>query len=229
MTTLTPEEMRDKALPLALIRSHLKLDDISGVGGDQLALYRDAAVEAFEAYTGRVFGCRRQIRQVLNLPRFNSLTQFVRARIMCQLDHPTSDGILTVTHGSKSRVIRVVPDAFQFEWPPEMKAIPESMLLGFGMFTGTGIANACAPCGAGNMMLPEVAYTTGDNGPIPAGVRLGCLKFIAWQYEHPGDEFAMVADRALSVQSGSMQGTNNAAVASGAYAEWRRFKIRIAL
>ena len=50
-------------LSLDVIRSHTKTDDIPGVTDEQLALYRAAAIEAAERYTGLLLAGQRTITE----------------------------------------------------------------------------------------------------------------------------------------------------------------------
>lgn len=45
----------EELLPLALIRTHTKTDDVPHVTDEQLSLYRSASFEAAEKYTGLVY------------------------------------------------------------------------------------------------------------------------------------------------------------------------------
>jgi hypothetical protein len=70
-----------------------------------------------------------------------------------------------------------------------------------------------------NMMA---AYKAGFSCPddVPTLVVLGCLQFITWVIQHPGDEILTVRNR-RDARSEGAQGTNNIAIASGALESWR--------
>jgi hypothetical protein len=88
------------------------------------------------------------------------------------------------------------------------------------------LSNCCDPCSRQNggnvndgMM---VMYQAGFKSPadVPNLVVLGCLQYIAWVIEHPGDEILTVRNR-RDARSEGAQGTNNIAIASGALESWR--------
>lgn len=208
-------------IPISLIRKHLKIDDYAGVDDDQLALYAAAAIETFERYTGFVVGKRRQVREHLKIPRWSSATQAAVARTMVTLSHPVDDGMILLEAGGRSEMIAVEPGAREL-------VLPASLCdRGF-------IANACSDCdpaGGAHASSPTATYTTGTGAwagvygtGLPPGALVGALKLIAWQYEHPGDELATIADAPERVTASGQQGTNDALIGSGAADEWYRYK-----
>jgi hypothetical protein len=68
------------------------------------------------------------------------------------------------------------------------------------------------------------SYRTGFKCPadVPAGIVLGCLLYIAWTVEHPGDELLTQRNRTDLSSLGS-QGSNNIARVSGAIELWRSY------
>ncbi len=224
---MSPPKVRpiQEQLPLDLIRRHVKIEDYQGVGDDQLELLRDAAIEAFESYTGRVVGARRLMRHPVKVPRWTSVTQAARARVMCALRHPAVDGVVTLEYGGKLQIINVIPGKMQFEWPITFPRPMDNWTFPFPL---PALQNQCDSCGqAQSPELPHVSYQTGGEELAP-GAKIGCLSMIAWMYEHPGDELATIGDRYARVSATGQQGTNNAIVGSGAYAHWHRYKGRIA-
>ena len=225
MSQQPPAQSIEEALPLSLIRRHCKIDDYLGVPDGQLELYRSAAVEAFESYTGRMLGPVRNIRQVVAHPRWTSIVQAARGRTMCGLSHPSTDGLLLLEYGGKTQMVNITPGRMEFEWPITFAKPTDVWTFPFPV---AALVNQCDTCGNGaGQPLPYVSYRTGGAALSP-GVVVGCLKYIAWQYQHPGDELATVGDRYARVSSGGQQGSNNALVGSGAYAEWRRYRARVA-
>jgi hypothetical protein len=70
------------------------------------------------------------------------------------------------------------------------------------------------------------AYRAGFKSPddVPAGVVIGCLQFIAWIIEHPGDELLTQRNRKdNSTKVGGVSGNNNIAMVSGALEAWRMY------
>jgi hypothetical protein len=215
---MTPDEQ----IPLSLIRRHCKIDDYAGVSDFDLELYRSAAFEAFSDYTGLHIGGKKTVDHAIKVPRWDSIVQAARARIMVQLEHPSSDGVVVLHWRGKTRTLMLAPNATEFEYPWDFPRpwLNLSALYAAGL---PDVANACAS-GGNAQQMPQVSYTTGSDKPLGPGCIIGCLKYIAWTYSHPGDELATVGDRYARAAGGNLQGSNNTIVASGAYAEWFRYK-----
>ena len=198
-------------LSLEAIRVHTKTDDVPGVTDDQLLLYRGAAIEAAERYTGLLLAGQKTVTEPIEGPaRVRPGQEFYRVR----LKYPVADGLVYLYGGwtaEDNRAFRVPPGARSIKVPIRKDVID--------------LSNCCNPCSTWNLNGGMMAaYKAGYPSPneVPAGVVLGMLKMIAWTVQHPGDEFATVADK-TRVSSGAMQGTNNAAVASGALEIWRTY------
>ena len=62
---ITPGELKpldwSERLSIDMIRQHTKTDDVPAVTDDQLKLYRDAAIEAAEMYTGLLLSCQKSV------------------------------------------------------------------------------------------------------------------------------------------------------------------------
>jgi hypothetical protein len=71
------------------------------------------------------------------------------------------------------------------------------------------------------------AYLAGFSSPaaVPTSVVLGCLQYIAWVVEHPGDELLTMRNKEMSFSSTGIQGSNNIALVSGALETWRVFEL----
>lgn len=198
-------------LSLEEIRVHTKTDDVPGVTDEQLQLYRDAAIEAAERYTGLLLSGQKTVTEPIEGPaRVRPGQDFYRVR----LRHPVSDGIVYLYGGwnaEDNRAFKVLPGSMSIKVPIRKDVID--------------LSNCCNPCSTWNLNSGMMAaYKAGYPSPkeVPAGIVLGILKMIAWTVEHPGDVLATVADK-TRVSSGAMQGTNNAAVASGALEIWRTY------
>lgn len=70
----------------------------------------------------------------------------------------------------------------------------------------------------------QLMYKTGALCPsdIPAGIKLGILKYIAWSVKNPGDDLITVKQTS-SVQVSGITGTNDVAYASGAIELWKQY------
>ena len=196
-------------LSMDMIRQHTKTQDVPGVTDEQLALYRDAAVEAAELYTGLLLTGQRTVVEPIQGPakvRPGHNTYRFRLR------YPVADGMVHI-YGSPWP-----QDNVGFRVPPGSRTIKVPLRKDV-----IDLSNCCDPCAAnhinGGMMA---AYRAGFACPddVPAGVVLGMLQFIAWTVEHPGDEYLSVRNAERS-GGGAAQGTNNIAMASGALETWR--------
>lgn len=204
----------DDILPIGLIRSHCKLDDVPGVTDEQLVLYRAAAFEACERYTRMVWTRRARHTQPVPVQRLVPGVFMGTAQRAIRLDYPVVDGLVDFISGGslvKSATVPLMSDL-----------VPAGIVI--------EAASNCCGCGADGSQFSSV-YAEYNIGPkcaddVPAGIKVGCLKFIAWLVEHPGDEFVpVVAQHGTGVRlnGGNVSGSNNAAVASGALDDWRRY------
>lgn len=207
-------------LSIDMIRMHTKTDDIPGVADEQLKLYRASAIEAAEHYTGLLLSCQRNlVEPVQSAPMSNR----------------ASMGLMYGFHIGKTsykhRLRYTVADNFVYLYgglhPPDNGPVPVRpgtrtirVPIRYGLIDTT---NCCNPCSTHNLnhgMM--VAYKAGFGSPndVPAGVVVGCLQYIAWVLEHPGDEILTVRNR-RDARSEGAQGTNNIVFASGAMEFWR--------
>lgn len=208
----------DEIVSLDLIRTHTKTDDVVSVTDEQLSLYRAAAVEAAEQYTGMLLKEQRRVIEPVRLPDLPgsvwSTTYRSRPRATKhRLGFPCADGRVWMYGGrdADSRLIRITPGAREIVFQPgELPA---------------NDAACCGPCGPGLIGHDvKVIYLAGfmDVDAIPAGVKVGILKFIAWSVENPGDVMRTV-DGALARNDTVLKGSNNVALASGALEMWRQY------
>lgn len=204
----------EKVLPLALIREHTKTDDTPSVTDTQLTLYRSASFEACELYTGMVFSQARVIREPV--ASHNNNRGFRRVRSM-RLRYAPVDDIAYMYGGGmlQSTPIRVTPGVRKITLPIVQEALDAS--------------SCCRPCSAGGENFGmSIMYRTGiaSEDSIPALVKVGCLKYIAWAVENPGDVLQSVRGKD-STQGSGIMGTNNGTWASGALEEWRQLTVEV--
>ncbi|TAI61585.1 hypothetical protein [Bradyrhizobium sp. Leo170] len=196
-------------LSLDTIRQHSKTDDVPGVTDEQLRLYRASAIEACERYTGLLLSGQRTVVEPVQGPasaRPGKLTYRYR------LQYPVADGIVYL-YGSPdpadNRAFRVLPGSRSIDVPIRKDYI--------------NLSNCCDPCATwhlnGGMMIAyKAGYACVDD--VPAGIVLGCLQYIAWVIEHPGDELMTQRNR-IEARSVGVDGSNNVAWVSGALETWR--------
>lgn len=201
----------EKILTLALIRTHTKTDDVPHVTDEQLILYRKAAFEVCEQYTGMLFTQRKPVQESVAIRP----SKRWRESYIHRMRYPTVDGRIYLygsQQGASDRVLNVNPGATEIRIPVYQ-----------GIFDGD---SCCSPCRDGNSVNwgLSILYNAGldDCENVPAGIIVGVLKFIAWLITNPGDEILTVRNRVSSAQTGII-GTNNGAWASGAIEQWRIF------
>ncbi|WP_139167891.1 hypothetical protein [Bauldia litoralis] len=202
-------------LPIELIREHTKTDDVPQVSDEQLNLYRKAAVEAAEQYTGMVLAGQRTITEPVEaLPR-RSKFGFMKPSYRFQMAHPSVDGIVYLYGGS-------LP-------PQQLRIKPGAQVVSIAVDRYViDLRQCCDPCGQGAaqgvnpglMIMYKSGFAACED--IPAGIILGCLKFIAFSVMHAGDEILTVRNRASSAGT-ALEGTNNVGWASGGIELWRQY------
>lgn len=203
---------QEKILSINLIRQHTKTDDVPAVTDELLSLYRNAALEAAERYTGMLLREIRVIQQPV--AGKSDITAGARHRMSytVSLQFPTVDGILYLYGGKQVTgvcTLRTSPGATKVKIPVNHYAIDMTPCCG-------------SPCGDARPMNSgvELMYRAGVacEDDVPACIKLGALKFIAWSIGNPGDEpLAGVNMANVNPQAGR----NNAAWQSGAIEEWR--------
>jgi hypothetical protein len=197
----------DEYLSIDLIRQHTKTADVPGITDEQLRLYRGAAVEAAEFYTGLTLRKQKVFTEILPVKKPKLGHDYVIVR----LQFPSSDGIIYI-YGNNQH-----PDAVHV--PPSTRKVR----LPNRFFYSPDLSNCCNPCSVATNGL-RIMYRAGFSSAnqVPAGVLLGILQFIAWVVEHPGDE-VLAMRNTLSARGGALIGTNNIALISGALESWRQF------
>lgn len=197
-------------LSIDLIRVHTKTDDIPSVTDEQLQLYRDAAVESAEQYTGRVLSKIQSVTEPIDF-KINNRALY-RGYTDYNLKYPTTDGIVYF-YGAMTQQVQIRPGTRKVRIPV-MAALLD-------------LSSACCRDNdrGGWVLLNLMAlYKTGfaTVEDIPKGIILGCLKYCAWCITHPGDELVSVRNKDTT-SGGLMVGTNNIAFASGALELWRQY------
>lgn len=224
----------ESILPLDVVKAHCKVDDLPGITDAQLELYRGASFEAAEKYTGRKFSSRVRMEQIIESPRFRGLAQAAIARIQVELDYLPVDGIVNIYGTADNplfwldgmalpimrqpmfQTIMLPPGKRSFEMANDLMFFSFDAGRDCGLFPGRPFEQQGA----------RASYVAGVKSPseVPFGVKLGCLKYIAWSLENPGDAFVPMVIRQVGVTTVS----NDPAVSSGAIDEWRRHRRDIA-
>jgi len=201
----------DARLSLEFIRDHSKTADIPSVVDGQLRLYRAAAIESCEEYTGLLLSGQRNVEEPAEGPakvRSNA-THYTH-----RLQYPSADGYVYLyggNHPNDNTVFRVPLGTRKIKVP-----IRKDMI---------DLSNCCDPCAKwavnGGMLLSyRAGYKSVED--VPAIVMLGLMQFITWCIEHPGDELLTQRNR-VETRAGlaGLQGSNNIAMISGALETWR--------
>lgn len=201
----------EQVLSIDMIREHTKTDDTPSVSNAQLALYRQAAFEACELYTGMLFTHTKVIRE----PVTSEYKRGFRRVRKHRLKFPPADGMIYLYGGGLLQPIpvRVSESGRDVTIPIIQEALDAS--------------SCCSPCSQGGENFGIMAmYLAGIDcaDDIPAIAKMGCLKYIAWAVQNPGDVVMTVRNRAGGGESGIV-GTNNGAWASGAIEDWRQLKV----
>jgi len=197
----------DSYLSMDIIRQHTKTDDTPAVTDEQLKLYRAAAVEAAEFYSGLTLTKQKVFTEILEI----SKPRIGRDYVIIKLKFASSDGIIYIYgNGQFPETIRVTPNTRKIKLPGRYFYTPD-------------LSNCCNPCSKATNGL-KIMYRAGFScaEKVPPGVLLGILQFVTWVVEHPGDE-VLAMRNTLSARGGALIGTNNIALVSGALESWRQF------
>lgn len=200
-------------LTIDAIRTHTKTDDVEYVTDEQLALYRKAAFEAAEQYTGRLFTELKQYNEPIE-QKWDGIR--VRKTMKHRLRYPTADGIVHI-YGSHQKLqdttLRVEPGTRVIRVPV--------------LNNSWDSFRCCDPCqhnGANQGMRAMYMAGLSCKEDVPAGIVVGVLKHIAWNVMHPGDEIMTVRNKINAGESGII-GSNNVALISGALEQWRQYTV----
>jgi len=192
-------------LSIEMVRQHTKTDDTPGVSDEMLKLYRQASIEAAEMYTGMLLSGKKTVTETIRIPE-NWSRQFLRH----QLRYPVAQDGFAYLYGRSLTFKIPVAAGQQSVRIPRLSHIPD--------FT-----NCCDPRTTSDMMLLYWAGFSCAND-VPAGIVLGCLQYIAWVVEHPGDELLAMRNKMdASNASGGVHGMSNIALISGALETWRQY------
>ena len=194
----------DARLSIDSIRQHTKTDDTPGVTDGQLSLYRGAAIEAAELYTGFLLSGQRSVTEPIPLPKRG------RSKFRHKLRYPVSGGPVYLYGTGSTFRINVVPGTQSIDIPNMT-----------GVFD---LTSCCDPCATESTQGMVATYQAGfpSLSAVPAGIILGMLQFIAWLVEHPGDEY-LTTRNSLDGTSGGAKGNSNVAFISGALETWRAY------
>ncbi len=204
----------EKVLPLEAIRQHTKTDDVPSVTDFQLNLYRRAALEAAQAYTGLLLLTRTVVTEDVQTPMFHRSSRRMYTEQVPHFTHKlkfmAAEGTLYY-YGLRNQPpvqVGVIPNTKSVRLPRD--------------HDNFGLNQCCSPCGT--EALARVIYVAGfsTEEDIPAAIPLGALKYIAHVIENAGDN-PMVNSISGSAQGSgfNMSTANNPAEASGAIEIWR--------
>jgi hypothetical protein len=198
-------------LGIDFIRSHAKIDDIPSVTDGQLRLYRSAALESAEQYTGLLLSGTRTVTEPIEGP---SRMRPYSTHYTHHLQFPVADGYVYLyggTHVNDNIVFNVLPGTRKIKVPIRKDLIDTT--------------NCCDPCArhsvnGGMLAAYKAGYKSVED--VPTTAVLGMLQFISWCIEHPGDELLTQRNR-VETRAGlaGLQGSNNIAMISGALETWR--------
>lgn len=205
----------EELVPIELIRTHTKTDDVPHVTDEQLRLYRKTAFESAMQYSGLYLGKKVQIIEAAKIRVSRTgFAQHRRRHRKHKLDYPAAEPVVYVwSNNSASRT------TLHIDTGTRIVLLPIHQIE-------NPLASCCSPCGnefdqRSTLQLMYVAgYSCVDD--VPAGIVLGILKYIAWSVMRPGDELLTIRNR-TSVEEGGLRGTNNAAWASGALELWMQY------
>lgn len=198
----------DDTLSIEIMRAHTKTNAVQTVTDDQLRLYRAAAIEAAEQYTGLILTGQKTIEET---PRSTNLQDRNRGYFTHTTAHMIADSsVLYLGEASRQRVIRAQVGSNKIRIPV--------------LFDTLTIQDCCNPCDVGINPGMFIRYKAGyaTCKEIPAGIILGALKYIAWNVKNPGDQIMTVRNK-LVADSAGIAGTNNIGIASGANELWRQY------
>lgn len=198
-------------LPRDLIRQHCKIDDVIRVPNALLDVYRNAAFEAAENYTGLLFREIRVIQQSAANARDLTAGHKWKDSFKLRLDYPTADGLLYLYGGKHTLeviTIRVTPGDTEVRIPINHYALDMTPCCG----------DPCGkqPANFDRMVMYKAGYSCEQD--VPACIVMGVLKYIAFVVENPGGD-SLTNPNMSSVNPQTSR--NNAAWMSGAIEEWR--------
>lgn len=200
----------ERILPLELIRQHTKTDDVETVSDEQLVLYRRAAFETAERYTGRRFLGQTTVQEVLSQPPGTG----------AGYGYSENGGFWY--HDTKQAFALPFAYIFGDGQTQEIPVTIGSRRVRLPFHPGDFGFGCCAPCKTRKERL--IQYTAGYQceEDIPAAFVLGCLKYISHVIENPGD--GVTGSNTSNRLIANFSDSNNPALASGALDMWRTIK-----
>lgn len=207
----------DEILPLEFVREHTKTDDIPTVTDEQLLLYRSAAFEAAEAYTGLIFTKKKAIIEEVERPKpvYGDWGVHVPQRHRHYLRFPVAEPRIYY-YGLKS----MAPQELHVAVGKSYVDLPVHHLDFMGM-------NCCNPCGNSDEHYGRLQYMAGYScvEELPSILIQGVLKYIAHSVENPGDVVITVTQAGIARNQGArLYDASNPSLASGAIELWRVLK-----
>jgi hypothetical protein len=198
----------ESVLSIDTIRQHTKTDDDISVTDDMIRLYRSAAFETSELFTGIPVTPVRSISEPVKVIN-------ARRVPIVRLSRPVSGGLVSFYGGGMGGTINVRAAPGQNEIP----------------FPGCGpekvyLIGSCDDCSGPGPLMATYESGARDLKNVSPLIVMGVLKYLAWTIKNPGDEILTSRNRSSSGESG-INGTNDAAVISGAIDEWKRLARKI--
>lgn len=192
----------EKILPMDLVREHCRLDDTEVLGDNILRLYRDAAVEAAEGYTGLLISEKKWITELVDHPGFDASRREPWFYFTAKYPFAHSIGYYYGVLNGGTNIIPLQIGGTSAKLPITMATV--SM-------------NCCRPCK--NASSETFMYMAGYDceAKIPARFALGALKYIAHVVENAGDKTGILRREVDTWGS-------NPAQASGAIEIWRTIR-----
>jgi len=208
----------EKLMPIDMIRIHTKTDDVPSVTDEQLAMYREAALEAAEQYTGMLLAGTKSMTEPVDCPLSSKVMK--QMSFIHRTQYPVNEEVAYIYGQGINQAIHTKKGSREVKIPV-MIISPD--------LSSSCCRSPCSPvneCNAGMRLMYRAGFdlnAPGRKGGIPAGVILGMLKYVAWNITHPGDEIYTARNRISNNQAGLILGTNNIAWASGALELWRQY------
>lgn len=195
-------------LSLTLIRDHTKTNDIIAVSDEQLALYRDAALEAAEKYTGLLIRERRVVTESVRIPENRGGRFYRKPWIWHRTKLPFSQPVAYYYGHNNQEPIQI----------PVVVGENIAKLPWVEDDFGIGCCNPCK-----QEVQARLMYVAGYDckESIPAAIKLGALKYIAHVVQNPGDIAYANTPSGSKGDQAAVDKTSNPAYASGAIEIWR--------
>lgn len=199
----------NELVSIDMLRQHTKTEDIPSVTDEQIALYRKAAVQSAEKYTGKMLLGTKSIVEPVDLPG-NAASTNRRSNHFYHTAKNQFSSPIAWLYGHKNRA------------PVQVQAPVGERRIKLPLIIDTFGIGCCNPCA--DIPQSQLLYTAGYSciEEMPAGIALGVLKYVAHVMENAGD-IVVATNEAGGSSTGSMGvgAAADPAVASGALAIWR--------